>query len=91
MDPAAPGLGFCVAEPPRPQPDRPIGYNPSVKYWLALLAAVSAAAQIPDLPVAIRDARIVTVSGGVVNKGTVVLRRGLIEAAGENVAVPAGA
>lgn len=40
---------------------------------------------------AIRNAKIVTVSGPVIAKGTVVVRNGLIEAAGENVAVPADA
>jgi len=40
---------------------------------------------------AIRNARIVTVSGPVIAKGTVVVRKGLIEAVGENVAVPADA
>jgi hypothetical protein len=38
--------------------------------------------------VAIHNAKIVTVSGPVINKGTVVVRNGLIEAVGENVAVP---
>jgi hypothetical protein len=41
--------------------------------------------------VAIHNAKIVTVSGSVINKGTVVVRNGLIEAVGENVAVPADA
>ena len=40
---------------------------------------------------AIRNAKIVTVSGPVIDKGTVVVRNGLIEAVGENLAVPAGA
>jgi hypothetical protein len=40
---------------------------------------------------AIRNARIVTVSGPVIAKGTVVIRKGLIEAVGENAAVPADA
>jgi len=40
---------------------------------------------------AIRNAKIVTVSGPVLGKGTVVVRNGLIEAVGENLAVPAGA
>ena len=40
---------------------------------------------------AIRNARIVTVSGPVLQKGTVLLRNGLIEAVGENVAIPADA
>ena len=37
---------------------------------------------------AIRNAKIVTVSGPTLAKGTVVVRNGLIEAVGENVAVP---
>ena len=41
--------------------------------------------------VAIRNARIVTVSGPSIAKGTVILRKGLIEAVGENVAIPADA
>src|ERR1035437_8246984 len=41
--------------------------------------------------VAIHNAKIVTVSGSVINKGTVVVRHGLIEAVGENVAVPSDA
>ena len=41
--------------------------------------------------VAIHNARIVTVSGPVIAKGTVILKNGLIEAVGENVAVPADA
>lgn len=41
--------------------------------------------------VAIRNAKIVTVSGPIIAKGTVVLRDGLIEAVGENVQVPADA
>jgi imidazolonepropionase-like amidohydrolase len=39
-------------------------------------------------PVAIRNAAIVTVSGPTLAKGTVVLRGGLIEAVGTNIAVP---
>jgi imidazolonepropionase-like amidohydrolase len=41
--------------------------------------------------VAIRNAKIVTVSGPTIAKGTIVVRDGLIEAVGENVAVPADA
>ena len=41
--------------------------------------------------VAIRNAKIVTVSGPVIAKGTVIVRNGLIEAVGENVAAPADA
>lgn len=41
--------------------------------------------------VAIRNARIVTVSGPVIQKGTIVVRNGLIAAVGENVTVPGDA
>ena len=41
--------------------------------------------------IAIRNAKIVTVSGAVIAKGTVVVRNGLIEAVGDNVPVPADA
>src|SRR5271155_4545940 len=41
--------------------------------------------------VAIHNAKIVTVSGPVIAKGTVILKNGLIEAVGENVTVPADA
>jgi len=40
---------------------------------------------------AIRNAKIVTVGSPVIAKGTVVVRKGLIEAVGENVAVPSDA
>jgi len=53
-----------------------------------LLAAASATyAQAPG-PIALRGARVVTVSGPVLEKGTVLLRNGLIEAVGENVDLP---
>src|SRR5712691_6340771 len=63
---------------------------------LCLLAAVWLTAQQPSVlqaqaPLAIRNARIVTVSGPVLNRGTVVLRDGVIEAVGENAAIPADA
>ena len=56
---------------------------------LFLFCALALAQSHPA--VAIRNAKIVTVSGSVLNKGTVVVRNGLIEAVGENVAVPADA
>jgi imidazolonepropionase-like amidohydrolase len=51
------------------------------------LAANACAADAPRA-VAIVDARVVTVSGPVLNRGTVVLRNGLIEAVGEGISVP---
>jgi len=55
-----------------------------------LLCVACALAQNPSA-IAIRNAKIVTVSGPVIAKGTVVVRKGLIEAVGENVPVPADA
>src|SRR5580700_5994091 len=55
-----------------------------------LLLAAYAWADSPSA-VVIRNAKIVTVSGATIAKGTVVLRKGLIEAVGENVQVPADA
>src|SRR6266403_3616085 len=55
-----------------------------------LLSCACATAQTPSA-VAIRNAKIVTVSGPVISKGTVVLRNGLIEAVGENAPVPVDA
>jgi hypothetical protein len=61
------------------------------KLFTALL--VSAAVALADAPsaIAIKDARIVPVSGPAIPNGTVVLRNGLIESIGANVAIPAGA
>ncbi|GBD31644.1 D-hydantoinase [bacterium HR33] len=65
---------------------------------VALLAAMGsqAAAQDPHTPgaprhFAIRDARIVIAPGRVVERGTIVLRDGLVAAVGPNVAIPQGA
>jgi imidazolonepropionase-like amidohydrolase len=52
-----------------------------------LLMSGCALAEAPPV-VAVRNARIVTVSGPVIAKGTVVIRNGLIDAVGENVAAP---
>jgi imidazolonepropionase-like amidohydrolase len=57
----------------------------------ALLVFCGCAAAADNGAIAIRNAKIVTVSGAVVNKGTVVVRNGLIQDVGENVAVPADA
>jgi hypothetical protein len=53
---------------------------------LLLCCALALAQQHPA--VAIRNAKIVTVSGPVIAKGTVVVRNGLIEAVGDNVPAP---
>jgi len=55
-----------------------------------LWCCVYAPAETPST-VAIHNAKIVTVSGPVIAKGTIVVRNGLIEAVGENVQVPADA
>jgi imidazolonepropionase-like amidohydrolase len=55
-----------------------------------LLVCAWAIAENPRT-LAIRNAKIVTVSGPVLNKGTVVVRNGLIEVVGENPPIPAGA
>ena len=56
--------------------------------WLLFCAC--ALAEVPST-VAIRNAKIVPVSGAVIAKGTIVIRNGLIDAVGENVQVPAEA
>jgi hypothetical protein len=63
-----------------------------MKHLLSVVAAFCglAMAQSPSA-VAIRNAKIVPISGPVLTKGTVVLRNGLIEAVGENIAIPADA
>lgn len=62
--------------------------------WVLLLAGLClasyAAAETPTV-LAIRNAKIVTVSGPVIAKGTVVVRNGLIESVGDSVQVPADA
>src|SRR5262245_37484480 len=54
--------------------------------WLVLRAYT----QGPQVYV-IKDARIMTVTNGILVKGTVVIRDGLIEAVGERVGIPADA
>jgi imidazolonepropionase-like amidohydrolase len=56
----------------------------------SLTAAAALAADAPR-PVAIRGARLVTVSGSVIDKGTIVLAGGKIVALGADAAVPADA
>ncbi len=62
-----------------------------MKTVLALLVCASGLlAETPSV-IAIRNAKVVPVSGPVLQKGTVVLKNGLIEAVGENAAIPADA
>jgi imidazolonepropionase-like amidohydrolase len=58
---------------------------------LAGAALLPGLALAQDVPLAIRGARIVTVSGPAIEKGTVVVQKGRIVAVGPEVAVPAGA
>ena len=68
-----------------------IAQLPMKRLTIALLLCCAwALAESPSV-VAIRNAKIVTVSGPVISKGTVVVRNGLIEEVGANVQVPAGA
>jgi imidazolonepropionase-like amidohydrolase len=61
---------------------------------LAVFPAIAAAQQTPAAPgqaLAITNARIVTVSGPVIPRGTVVVQNGKISAVGAGVSVPGGA
>src|SRR4051812_48565096 len=65
-----------------------------MKLKLILLLAVACcltAIEADAQTYAITNARIVTVSGPTIEKGTVVLRNGLIDAVGANVSAPADA
>ncbi|MBI5085230.1 MAG: amidohydrolase family protein [Acidobacteria bacterium] len=57
---------------------------------LACAAMIPTSAEVPSL-IAIQDARIVTVSGAVIEKGNVVLNRGIITDVGPAAAIPKGA
>ena len=60
---------------------------------LSILVLLAACALFADAPgaIAIRNARVIPVSGPALQRGTVVVRDGLIEAVGADVAVPADA
>jgi len=62
-----------------------------MKTVLALLLCASGLLAETPSAIAIRNAKVVPVSGPVLQKGTVVLKNGLIEAVGENAAIPADA
>jgi imidazolonepropionase-like amidohydrolase len=57
----------------------------------ALLLFCGFAAASDNAAIAIQNAKIVTVSGAVIAKGTVVVRNGLIQDVGESVSIPADA
>lgn len=57
----------------------------------ALFVCIAASTHVNAQSYAITNARIVTVSGSTIDKGTVVIRGGLIVAVGANVAAPADA
>src|SRR5271163_733590 len=57
----------------------------------ALLIFCGCAAAADSGTIAIRNAKIVTVSGAVIAKGTVVVRNGLIQDVGETVTIPGDA
>lgn len=59
-----------------------------MRYWIVFLALCGAALGETPTAIAVRGARVVTVSGPVLERGTVLLRGGLIEAVGENVSLP---
>ncbi len=73
----------------------------AARLWIGLVATASVmcalatptAAQTANPPrhFAIRDARIVTVSGEIIERGTIVMKNGLITAVGVNVSIPADA
>ncbi len=63
----------------------------SVAIFVLISISLSVDAQYRAEMFAITNAKIVTVSGKTIDKGTVVIRNGLIEAVGENVSVPADA
>ena len=69
--------------------------NIILRFSVAIFALISLSlfvnAQYRTDTFAITNARIVTVSGKTIEKGTVVIRDGLIEAVGENARVPADA
>jgi imidazolonepropionase-like amidohydrolase len=58
---------------------------------LFALATATAAAAQDGRPVAFTNARLVTVSGATIERGTLVVKNGKVEAIGADAVVPAGA
>src|SRR5207302_304743 len=88
-NPVPTGYTVQVTQQPKRSPSQPIAMMKKLIPALLLCCAFAIAQQHPA--VAIHNAKIVTVSGPVIAKGTVVVRNGLIEAVGDNVPVPADA
>jgi len=65
--------------------------NAKLLLLFALFVSIAASTHVNAQSYAITNARIVTVSGSTIDKGTVVIRGGLIVAVGANVAAPADA
>jgi imidazolonepropionase-like amidohydrolase len=63
----------------------------SIAIFVLISISLSANAQYKAEIFAITNTKIVTVSGKTIEKGTIVIRNGLIEAVGENISVPADA
>src|SRR5579863_3485474 len=62
----------------------------NVTFWVAVFGSTTACAETPSA-IAIKDARVVTVSGAELAKGTVLLRGGLIQDVGVDLPIPADA
>lgn len=62
-----------------------------MRYVLVVLALAGVLAAEPPTAIALRDARIVMAAGATLERGTVLLRDGLIEAVGGEAAIPADA
>lgn len=59
-----------------------------MRYLIGLLALCCTVMAETPTAIALRDARVVTVGGPILERGTVLLRDGIIEAVGESIAVP---
>ena len=75
----------------RSMPARAMRFLPPALALSILLSVSQVSAQFEGRTYAITDARLVTVSGPVIEAGTIVVRGGLIEALGADVRPPADA
>lgn len=65
-------------------------FRPSVGLWAALPLALAAQGRPDPGPIAIQGARIVPVKGKVLERGTLLMHRGFIQAVGIDVTLPEG-